>query len=132
LDFDVPAAFGSRGRVSVKGTLAGHEFRSSISPRNGRWYLVVNQEMRRSFGIGPGDVVEVVLDRDDEPRTIAAPEDLQAAIDGSDAASSRWEAMSYSHRKQFVVWVEEAKRPATRQRRIGQAIPMIERGERRT
>jgi hypothetical protein len=45
LPFDVEKEFQTRGRVSVKGSIAGCEFRSSISPRKGQWYLVINREM---------------------------------------------------------------------------------------
>jgi hypothetical protein len=132
LDFDVEREFSTRGRVSVKGTIDGHPFTSSVSPRNGRWYLVVNRAMRAEFGVEPGDTVEVTIDRDDAPRTIEAPEDLAAAIAADANATERWAGMSYSHRKQYVTWVEEAKRPETRARRIGEAVPMIAAGERRT
>jgi hypothetical protein len=131
LPFDVPAEFGTRGRVSVKGSIDGHGFRSSISPRQGRWYLVINREMRAAAGVGPGDVVDVVIDRDDEPRVAVAPDDLAAALAANPEAASRWETMSYSHRTQYLRWIEGAKRPETRRRRIEAAIPMIAEGLRR-
>lgn len=131
LDFDVAAEFGTRGRVSVRGTIDGHEFRSSISPRHGRWYLIVNRELRTRSGIEPGDTVDVVIERDDEPREAPAPDDLAVALASAPDAASRWETMSYSHRRQYLRWIESAKRTDTRARRIEQAIPMIARGERR-
>ena len=131
LPFDVPAAFGTNGRVSLKGTINGHPFATSTSPRHGHWYFVVNRQMRSAFGVGPGDTVEVTVDRDDEPRSVEAPADLAAALSGAPDAEARWEAMSYSHRKQYVAWVEEAKRPDTRARRVERSLGMIARGERR-
>jgi hypothetical protein len=131
LPFDVEKEFQTRGRVSVKGSIAGCEFRSSISPRKGQWYLVINREMRAAAGVEPGQVVDVVIDRDDEPRVIEAPEDLAAAMATVPEAAARWETMSYSHRKQYVRWIEDAKRPETRARRIEAAVPMIAEGLRR-
>lgn len=131
LDFDVASAFATNGRVSVRGSINGHPYRTSISPRQGRWYMIVNRQMRTEFGVEPGDEVDVVIDRDDVPRTIDAPPDLLAAIHSNARASRRWETMSYSHRKQYVTWIESAKRPDTRARRIEQAVPMIADGVRR-
>jgi hypothetical protein len=132
LDFDVAAEFETKGRVSVRGSIDGHPFTTSISPRHGRWYVVVNRQMRQDFGVGPGDEVDVVIDRDDAPRAIAAPPDLEAAIEADDEAARRWAAMSFSHRKQYVSWIEQAKKTETRARRIEQAVPMIAEGARRS
>jgi hypothetical protein len=132
LPFDVPAEFGTRGRVSLKGTLNGVPFTTSTSPRHGRWYIVINRALRDDAGVGPGDTVDLVVDRDDEPRTIDAPEDLQAALAAAPAALEVWGRMSYSHRKQYVTWVTDAKREETRARRVEQAVPMIAEGRRRT
>ncbi|MGI9030398.1 MAG: YdeI/OmpD-associated family protein [Ilumatobacteraceae bacterium] len=131
LPFDVPAAFGTKGRVSLKGTIDGHEFTTSTGPRHGEWYIVVNRELRQRAGVEPGDVVDVVIDRDDAPRTVEAPEDLAVALADDGAAAQRWATMAYSHRKQYVSWVADAKRPITRSRRVAQSVEMIRRGERR-
>ncbi|MCO5168114.1 MAG: YdeI/OmpD-associated family protein [Planctomycetes bacterium] len=55
----------------------------------------------------------------------AVPDDLAAAIAGSTAAAAAWAALSASCRREYVAWVEEAKRPATRQARIAKAVDMI-------
>lgn len=81
---------------------------------------------------GRATPVDIVLDRDDEPRSIEAPEDLQAALVAVSAALERWERMSHSHRKHYVTWIEDAKRAATRARRVEPAVPMIVEGARRT
>jgi uncharacterized protein YdeI (YjbR/CyaY-like superfamily) len=37
--------------------------------------------------------------------------------------------MSYSHRKDYADWIEEAKRPETRERRVAKAVEMIREGK---
>jgi uncharacterized protein YdeI (YjbR/CyaY-like superfamily) len=66
------------------------------------------------------------MERDDEPRTVTAPDDLAAAVAAAgDDAKRAWERLSYTHKKEHVRAIEEAKRPETRARRIEKAIAML-------
>jgi uncharacterized protein YdeI (YjbR/CyaY-like superfamily) len=55
------------------------------------------------------------------------PPDLEAALD--DETRAAFERMSYSHRKDYAGWIEEAKRPETRSRRVAKAVEMIREGK---
>ena len=55
------------------------------------------------------------------------PADLEAAFD--DEARAAFERMSYTHRKEYADWIEEARRPETRARRIAKAVEMIREGK---
>jgi len=123
--FDVEQAFGSRGRTPVRGTINGVAFRGSLSPYSGRHYLGVNGALRDSVGVRAGDSVEIVLERDDEPRSVAVPADLAQALRASPAAQAAWDRLSYSHQREHVEAVEEAKKPETRARRIEKSIAML-------
>jgi hypothetical protein len=126
LPFSVLEAFGSRARVPVRGTINGAPFRSSVFPQgDGTHYMVVNKEIRQRAGAKAGDVIEVVMERDNEPRTIMPPDDLVAALAENDAARMAWEKLSYTHQREHVQAIEEAKRPETRTRRIEKAIEML-------
>jgi hypothetical protein len=63
------------------------------------------------------------------PPTVEAPADLAKALAKSDAARALWEAMAYSHRKEYVGWIEEAKKAETRARRVDKAIEMMAAGQ---
>ena len=47
-----------------------------------------------------------------------AGQDLQAALRSDRAVLALWEALTPLGRNEFICWVEDAKQPATRQRRI--------------
>jgi hypothetical protein len=128
--FDVKEAFGTRGRVPVRGTIAGAPFRSTLVPMGGRHMMPVNRELREAAGVAAGDEVEVVLERDTEERTVEAPEDLARALAASPAAQATWDGLSYTHRKEWARHVEEAKRPETRARRIEKAVATLAAGKR--
>jgi Domain of unknown function (DUF1905) len=67
---DVPETFGTRGRVAVKGTLNGFPFRSSLMPMGGCHMMPVNKTLCASSGTRPADIVDVVMERDAEERTV--------------------------------------------------------------
>lgn len=67
--FDVAQVFGTRARVPVRGTINGFPFRSSLMPMGGCHGMAVNKTMRKGAGVEAGDVVSVVLERDDAERT---------------------------------------------------------------
>jgi hypothetical protein len=126
LPFDVFEAFGTRSRVAVKGEINGFPFRSSIFPMGGgKFYMVVNREMREGAKVKAGQTVELVMEKDEEPRTIATPPDLLKALNARKSVKAVWDKLSYTHRKEYIGAIEEAKKPETRARRIANAVEMI-------
>lgn len=62
-------------------------------------------------------------------KDVAAPPDLLAALKKNKAAREAFDGFSYSHRKEYVEWITEAKRDETRARRIAQAVEMMAEGK---
>ena len=81
--------------------------------------------MRKGAEAKAGDTVTVVLERDDEPRSVTPPHDLQMAIYANQAEQAAWDKLSYSHRKAYAQVIEEAKKLETRARRIEKAITAL-------
>ncbi len=52
------------------------------------------------------------------PRVTRVPADLARALRGSKPAQAQFAAWPPSHRRQLIRYVTDAKRPATRERRI--------------
>ncbi len=48
----------------------------------------------------------------------AIQEDLLAVLDASPPARERFDALPPSHQREYLKWIEEAKRPETRRRRM--------------
>jgi hypothetical protein len=118
--------FGVRGRVPVTGTLNGHAFRSSIFPTgDGRHYMAVNKGLRADAGVSAGDRVQVVMEVDTEPRAVTLPHDLDEALSKSKAARTQFDKLSYTHQKEIVRSLEEAKRAETRARRLEQTMTRL-------
>jgi hypothetical protein len=126
IPFDVYEAFGKRGRVPVRGTINGTPYRSSVFRMGDEpYFMVVNRKMRELAGVSGGQTVSVVMERDDEPRTVEVPDDLQAAIDAYPGGAEAWTRLSFTHQREHVEAIEEAKRPETRARRVAKAIEHV-------
>ena len=121
LPFDVQKVFGAR-RVPVRGTINRAPFRSTVMPMCGRFMLVVNKQPRAAADAKGGDLVKVEMEPDTEPRVIEPPADLREALNANPAAEAVWEKLSYTHKKEFVLAIEESKKPETRIRRIQKTI----------
>jgi hypothetical protein len=83
-------------------------------------------ERRKESGIHGGDAIEVELTLDASPRTVELPDDLQSALNSSSAAVAAWEKLSYTHRKEHVRSVLDAKKAQTRKRRIAAVLAKLE------
>ena len=129
IPFDVPATFGTRARVPVRGMINKFPYRSSIVPMGGKFILVVNKQLRAGANAKSGDTVSVTLERDEEPRSITPPDDLARALRANPTAEAAWDKLSYTHQKEHARAVAEAKRPETRARRIEKAVAQLAEGK---
>jgi hypothetical protein len=121
----VVAELGSGKRPAVRVTINGYTYRSTVASMGGRYMLPVSAEHRTGAGLAAGDQVDVDVALDTEPRVVTVPPDFAAALDADEAARRRFDAMAYSHQLRWVLSVEGAKTPETRQRRIAKAVTDI-------
>lgn len=128
--FDVPAVFGTKARVPVRGTVNGFPFRSSICNMGDGHFMVVNKEMRAGGKCKAGDIVEVVLQRDREERVVEVPSEIKKIIASNRTAQTTWDSLSYTHRKEWVRAIGEAKREETKEARIQKMMGSLRAGKR--
>jgi hypothetical protein len=125
IPFSVPEVFGRKGQIPVRATINGFTFRNSLMPRAGVHILGVGKDILAGAGAETGDTVQVELAFDDAPRTVTVPADLQAALAKSPAQAHAFAALSYSHKKEYADWIESAKKPETRLKRIEKALDLL-------
>ena len=121
----VAAALGPGERPPVRVTVGGHSFRTRLAHYGGEAFIGVTKANRAAAGIAVGDAcdVEVALDR--EPRPVTVPDDLAAALSAEPGAAGAFAALAPSHRRRYVTWIEEAKRPETRARRVAGTVERV-------
>lgn len=118
----VVAALGAGRRPAVRVTLNGYTYRSTVASMGGRFLIPVSAEVRAAAAVAAGDVLEVEIVHDREPRTVEVPDDLAAALDADPYVRPAFDALPFSLRKEHVRAVQEAKKPETRQRRIDKVV----------
>ena len=122
--FDLKEAFG-RARPPVRVTIGGHEWRTTPGVYGGVGHVVVNRSVKAATGVDAGARVEVTMRLDTAPRVAVVPDDLAEVLGDERAA---FDALSFTHRREYVEWIEDAKRPETRARRIAETVERVRAG----
>ena len=126
--YDTAKEFGTKGKVPVKATFDGVAYAGSlIKYGNPLHMLGLLKAIREQIGKGPGDAVEVVLWKDEAPRTVEVPAQFKNLLK-SEGLLAVFEKLSYTHRKEYCRWITEAKKEETRSRRLTKAVVMLKKG----
>ena len=118
---DVVEGLGGGKRAPVKVTINGYTYRSTIAVMGGKYMVGVAAENRKNAKVKGGDVIQVALELDSEPREVDVPSDLAVALKKANAFDA-FSTLAYSRRKEHVRTIEEAKAPETRLRRVEKAV----------
>ena len=125
--FDLEEAFG-RARPPVKVTIRGHTWRTTPGVYAGVGHVVVNRDVKTATGVDAPERVRVEMELDTEPRTVHVPADLRDALRVGDGTWAAFSKLSFTQKREYVEWVEEAKRPETRARRIAATVGRVAEG----
>lgn len=112
------------GRICVVGRLNRAEIRATLVPIGRKGHrLYVNGGMRAAAGVAVGDTVTFALTATD-PDEIRLPRDVAAESKRAGAAPA-FAALSPSHRRQLLRYIDDARTPEGRHRRIAKAIDHV-------
>jgi hypothetical protein len=129
LPFDPSAEWGSKDRHDVTGTINGHKVRGRLRSVDSDHYLELGPAWCRDASVAPGAQVSVLL-APEGPQIGSLAPDFAAALEAEPRAREFFESLATFYRKNFVRWVEEAKRPETRARRIAESVAVLKAGRR--
>lgn len=126
IPFDVEKVFGAK-RVKVKAMFDAAEYRGSIVKMGLPCYMIgMTQEIRKQIQKDIGELVHVVVERDEEERTVEMPEEFLTRLREKEGAQSFYESLSFSAKRKYAQWITGAKKEETRQKRIQEAIEKLE------
>jgi hypothetical protein len=124
--YEMQETFGTRGRVKVIATFDGIPYRGSLVNMGlENHVLIVLKAIRAQLGKGPGDILKLTIEVDEGLRAVTVPNDLQKALEENETAQTIFAGFSYSHQREYVLWIEDAKKEETRQRRIEKTISLL-------
>ncbi len=102
------------------------EYRSSLANMGGGCHrLGLTQAIRKDLGKTFGDIVEVKLWEDKEERIVIVPNDVQELLNQNEKAKEFYDKMSYTYKKEYIHWIDDAKKEETRERRKVKMIEML-------
>ncbi len=122
---------GGRKTFPVRVTVNGRVLSLRLARMGGENMIGLSKAVRAEacVEIGSSYGVEVALDEGE--RTVEVPADLAAALAADPDAQAAFGALSFTHRKEFARWVEEAKKDETRSQRVTQTVEMVRSGRTR-
>jgi hypothetical protein len=129
--FDTIELFGKKGQVKVKVLLDDKvEYRSSLANMGGGCHrLGLTQAIRKELEKAFEDFVDVQLWEDKEERIVIIPDDVQELLYQNEKAKEFYDKMSYTHKKEYIRWIEDAKKEETRECRKIKMIEMLLEGK---
>jgi Domain of unknown function (DUF1905)/Bacteriocin-protection, YdeI or OmpD-Associated len=118
----VSTAIGRRGPVPILATLGeAVEIQASLVPMGGgRHWLQLNARTRGELDIQPGDQVRVLLLVPEKPPRLPLPSDLALALREADLQES-FSGLPVGKQNHIILWIEEAVRQETREKRVAKA-----------
>jgi hypothetical protein len=129
IPFDVEEVFGAK-KPRIRAMIEGVSYRGLLVRMGGpNHMLIILKGIREQIGKTFGDEVTITVEPDIEPRVIEVPAELKKAFKTEKDAKDNFEKLSYTHRKEYVTWINEAKKEETRQNRIVKAIEMLKKGQ---
>jgi hypothetical protein len=128
---DLKATYGKGNLVPIVATFNGTvRYQGQLAMMGGQSpMLLVRSDVREELGVEKGDRVRVRIELDSAPRVVSLPDDVAALVEANPAANETWETLAPGQRREYVRWIEEAKRPETRQRRVEETLRKLAAGE---
>ena len=129
LPFNVEATFNKK-RVKIIATFDGVVYRGSLVRYGGPdYFLLIRKDIRAQIGKDIGDMVDVTIKEDTAPRIVEVPPDFQKILEANPNELKFFNGLSYTHQKEYVNWIKDAKKEETRIRRMNKAIENMKVGK---
>ena len=123
--FDVEKAFGEK-KPKVKAIIEGVPYRGLLTRMGGpNHILIVLKGIREQIGRSFGDTIKISVEADTEPRVVEIPPELAKALKKEKAAAEYFNSLAYSHKREYVGFITEAKKEETRVHRVANTVEML-------
>lgn len=106
---------GKRAPVTVK--IGSKTVRLRLAVMGGQNLIGISKANREELGVEIGDTVEATIELDGAERTVDVPSDAAKALDKA-KLRKKFDALAFTHQKEHVRAIVEAKKPETRTKRI--------------
>jgi hypothetical protein len=129
MPFDPDALWGAKARHDVSGTIDGHAVRGPLQPDRDGFLLSLGPSWLSRSELDPSAEVEVAL-APEGPQLDNVPSELTEALQSHPDALRFFFSIAPFYRKNYVRWIESAKRPETRAARVLETVTLLGEGKR--
>lgn len=116
---------GGGKRAAVRVTVGDRSARLRLAVMGGKNLIGLSKASRAELGVDIGDAIDAVVEVDAAERDVEIPDDLASALDADPRVRAAFDGLAFTHRKEHVRAVVEAKQAATRERRIAAAVDKV-------
>lgn len=129
IPFSPREVWGEKPRYHVTGTINGISVRGTLGASGQEYFLRLGAAWMRDSGIELGANVNAQLSLEGPHEGNLAP-DITKALSGNKTAKTFFEGLPTFYRKNFIRWIESAKREETRAKRLMEMMKLLEEGRR--
>jgi hypothetical protein len=130
IPFDVEKSYGIRGRVPVEATFDGHPYRGVLSKMGSDCYCIgVRKDIRQAIGKKIGEAIRVTVRLATTARVLEIPPELGEILSRDKKVRAFFDALSFTNRKEYVVWILSARRPETKSSRLQLTLKKLREGK---
>lgn len=129
IPFSPREVWGARPHYHVTGSINGFAVRGTLGVFGQDYFLRLGAAWMRDTGIGSGEPVMVSLQLEGTQEA-NLPVDMVKALSGNLKAKTFFDGLPTFYRKNFIRWIESAKREETRTRRIDEMLKLLDEGKR--
>jgi hypothetical protein len=113
---------GKRAPVTVK--IGSKTVRLRLAVMGGQNMIGISKANREALGVEIGDTVDATIELDTAERKVDVPDDAAKALDKA-KLRKKFDALAFTHQKEHVNAIVEAKKPETRAKRINAMLEML-------
>lgn len=113
----------------VKVTINGYTFRNTVAVYEGVFMIGVSAENRKHADVKAGDLLEIGIECDTEPRIAEVPTDFNEKLILDPLALENFERLSYSRKQGILLSIRDAKTTETRLKRIEKSLENLRHGK---
>lgn len=128
IPFDPNEAWGEKERHHVTGSIDDHPIRGCLESIGGRYFLSFGPSWNREREYEDGETVEVVL-APEGPQLDTLSPDIADVLNTDPEARAFFVSLATFYRNGYVDWIESAKRPETRGKRIAEMMDLLKAGK---
>jgi hypothetical protein len=122
----------TRSMITVEGCFENQPLRATLEPDGqGSHWLKVTPALREAAGVAIGDTVRLEIAPAAEAAEARVPADLRKALAAAPEAHAQWSSLTPVARRDWIQWLDSAKKADTRARRIASTCDMLICGKRR-